>query len=811
MGSYQDLFSWALVLPDADIGVIENHDGTCFAAFTWEGIPSDMCANRAALNVKYQNYYQFLDELTKHDVVIENHFFRTADSDLAKKYTQYGEENITRAKELGLYFRKQLADHLSNYGRANQILTVVSMPAKSRSFFKNTKQRNKIYSEKDKLKIIIKELTAFLAKTHVLSKVELIESVIGNVNKDRYKHKTFNLRDDLYINQQIIKKPKWNEEKELLCHEHYFTRVLFLVDYPDAQIEWFSILSTFGGIDVEVTQIIKPLNTNAETLKSARQGEKAGEAANSIGGEDVAGKIKDGSNFRAFISENNLSMFGQSYVIKLHHTNAETLKEKSKKIEQDLTRSGITFCANREEIARLYYRVSMMGQGYKTPFFRPDHSLLVGNMAPIIKYSEGDIDTPQMLRLTSQSTIIADSFPENGVHHRLTAAKTGSGKTVYHAAEICELFPLGFNFYIVEVGRGFEWIVDMFGGDYFVLDAEKTVVSPFPCYDLDFKTEKDEEEQEKHSPIPAHIIGATIEAIMPILMGTSDYSKRDDLAHFQSSAEDIFQACYLPCFKGAFDAPTLENYLNVGFKVLNALTSEPKQVAAKIMLDNLDSFLARAEGKIFKKADSIDFNKPIIGIDFSVLLESENNDLAKYMLTFIGMRFRQLAFANENMCFNIFDEYHEFQSIDALLMDKLSRQMTRRGRKKAAYFNPISQAVEDMFKDSEGEGDINQYTHKNLMYYGTEHGDIADIFKLSDNAMNIWKKYRDPLEARFPYRQCLRVKGDKHYDLHLTYPQVFSDLTNSNPKAVSLKEEINLMTSDPFERLTLFRERNDNG
>ena len=809
MGSYQDLFTWALILPDSDIGVIENHDGTCFAAFTWEGIASDICANKGALNIKYQNYYQFLNELTKHDVIIENHFFRTADSELAKKYTQYGEENITRSKELGLYFRKELADHLSSYGRANQILTVVSIPPKAMGFFKNKKQRNKIYSDKDRLKIIIKELTSFLNGVNVLSKTELLNSVIGNINKDRYKHKTFNLRDDLYINQQVVKKPKWNEETELLCHENYFTRVLFLVDYPDAQIEWFSILSTIGGVDVEITQIIKPLDTNAETMKSARQGEKAGEAANSVGGEDVAGKIVDGNHFRQFVSQNNLAMFGQCYVIKLHHTNAVFLKEKSKKIEQDLTRTGITFCANREEVARLYYRVSMMGQGYKSPFLRPDHTLLIGNMAPIIKYSEGDTESPQMLRLTSQSTIIADSFPENGVHHRLTAAKTGSGKTVYHAAEICELFPLGFNFYIVEVGRGFEWIVDMFGGDYFVLDAEKTVVSPFPCYDLDFKSE--EESAEGHTPIPAHIIGATIEAIMPILMGTSDYSKRDDLAHYQSSAEEIFQACYLPNFKGNFDAPTLETYLNVGLKVINILGSDPKKAAAKVMLDNLDSFLSRAEGKIFKKADSIDFNKPIIGIDFSVLLESENNDLAKYMLTFIGMRFRQLAFANENMCFNVFDEYHEFQSIDALLMEKLSRQMTRRGRKKAAYFNPISQAVEDMFKGGEGEGDVNQYTHKNLMYYGTEHGDIAEVFKLSDNALKTWKGYKDPIEGRYPYRQCLRVKGDKHYDLHLTYPQVFSDLTNSNPKAVSLKEEINLITNDPFERLNLFKEKNENG
>ena len=807
MASYQDLFTWALVLPDDEIGVIENHDGSCFAAFTWEGVPSDVCGNQAALNIKYQNYYQFLNEITKYDVVIENHFFRTADSSLAKKYIEYGEKNIKRSKELGLFFRKKLADHLSKFGRANQILTVVSIPAAKTGLFKNKKQRNKIYSQKDQLKTIINELVSFLPKVSILDKNELLESIIGCANKDRYKSKSFSLRDDLYINHQIIKKPKWDEELGLLCQENYFTRVLFLVDYPEAEIEWFSILSTIGGIDVEVCQIIKPLDTNAETMKSARQGQKAGEAGNAIGGEEVAGKIIDGNHFRQFVSNNNLSMFGQCYVIKLHHTDKKVLKEKCKILEQKLTRQGVTYCAHREEIARLYHRVSMMGQGYKTPFLRPDHSLLVGNMAPIVKYNEGDTDTPQMLRLTSQSTIIADSFQENGVHHRVTAAKTGSGKTVYHAAEICELFPLGFNFYITEVGRGFEWIVEMFGGDYFVLDAEKTVVSPFPCYDLDFKNEADEGEE--HTPVPAHIIGATIEAIMPILMGTSDFSKRDDFAHFQSSAEEIFQACYLPNFKGDFDAPTLETYLNVGVKVLPHFTSEPKKKAARIMLDNLDSFLSRAEGKIFKKADSIDFSKPIIGIDFSVLLESENNDLAKYMLTFIGMRFRQLAFANENMCFNIFDEYHEFQAIDPILMEKLSRQMTRRGRKKAAYFNPISQAVGDMFSGAEGEGDINQYTHKNLMYYGTEHGDIAEIFKLSDNANAIWKGYRDPLEGGFNYRQCLRVKGDKHYDLHLTYPQVFGDLTDSNPRAVSIKEEINLITSDPFERLALFREKID--
>lgn len=801
--SYQDLFSYALPLGEH---AIENHDGSVSIAVLWNGLTLDKCGNDAEIQQKFIVYYDVLKKLSEHmDVTIENHLFRTSDKSLADKYIEYGEKNVIRSKELGLFFRKELADHLSSYGRKNTVITVFTMQLKNKSIFKSAKNiRQQMRDNVDYLYKVAEEITATQSNSLILTANEYARFVLFDANKDRYlSDPDFKLSDRFYINQQLIKKPDW--EDGLLKLGETYTRVILLLDYPDSNEIWFTnTLAKTQGVDLSVVQILKPLDVAKESLKSAHEANKMVDAATSSGGEDTAGKLAESNDFRSFVSNNNLAVFSNCYVIKLSSNDKNKLLSKSQFLERNLSSQGASFSSDVEEVARVYYRVSMLGQGHYAPFSRPDHHLQIAFMSPLITFDEGETADLQMLRLTSTGQLVGDNFKPNAVHHRVTAAKTGSGKTVYHAGEICELFPLGYNFYITEVGRGFEWVVQLFGGDYYVLDAEKTVISPFPAYSLEY--EKDEEESEE-SILPAYIVGATISAIMPILLDSSDYDNLPNIGHFKAAAENILQACYLPDFRGKFDSPTLEDFLNTGLKTKEYLETDSQREAADSMLDNLKSFLGRSEGSIFKKADSIDFSKPIIGIDFSVLLEAENNDLAKYLLTFVAMRFRQLSFIVDNPCFCIFDEHHEYTDIDPVLMAKVERQMTKRGRKKGAFFSPISQAVADMNTTDSGESSLNQYTHKNLMYYGTEFGNVPDLFKLPQRAIDIWSSYLDPLENSYNYRQCLRVKGEQFFDLHLTYPQVFNDLTNSNPDAVALKEAINKEESDTIKKLTLFRER----
>jgi hypothetical protein len=808
--TYQDNFTWALPLGE---NVIEHHDGAVSIAYSWMGLILDNCNNDMEVEQKYSAYYQYLKHLSNYtNLTIEHHFFREGNRTLADEYIEYGEKNIVRSKELGLFFRKELADHLGMFGRLNSTVTVLTLTPETMGLFTSAKVgRNKLKARGDQLLSIVRKIGSFIDEMDVLTVNQYCKYITYSSNRQRYlSSDKFTINNRFYLNQQLISKPEW--EDGLIKCNGYYTRVILLLDYPDAKEGWFNNFSNLQGVDLAVTQIIKPLNVATENLKSAHQSNKMGEAANSLGGEDTAGKLEDNNSFRQFVSDNNLAVFGNCYVIKLIHHDKNILMDRADEFEGLLLKSDATISSGIENISMLYWRTSNLGQGYKSSFSRPDHHLQIGNMAPILTNSRGETKELQMLRLTSSSTLIGDNFKKNGIHHRLTAAKTGSGKTVFHASEICELFPLGFNFYIAEVGRGFEWVVELFGGDYFVLDAEKTVISPFPAYDLEYIEDEDLDQKDESTDIegtlPPYIIGATIAAIMPILMGKSDFAEHEGIGHFLSAAEMILQACYLDIYRSKNNSPTLEDYLNVGVAVVEYMETQSQRDAAEAMLDNLRSFLSRSEGAIFKKADTIDFNKPIIGVDFSVLLEAENNDLAKYLLTFVAMRFRQLSFTVTNPCFIKADEYHEYVEIDPALMKKLERQMTKRGRKKGAFFSPISQAVGDMgSKSDNGESTLNQYTHKDLMYYGTEFGTIPELFKLSAAATDIWKSYLDPDTQNYNFRQCLRVKGNDFYDLHLTYPQVFNDLTNSNPDAVELKEQINKEETDTIKKLKMFGER----
>jgi hypothetical protein len=799
MAKYSSLFTWSHFLDDQ---FLVNHDGSVSCFIEWKGIQTELSKNESDLESKYYMFYNFLNEISKeNNIVVENHFSRLNDISFAKKYIEYGEKNIVRSRELGLMLRNEMADHLSGYARVNTITTVFTIPVNLfQSIFSTKKKnlKNSIYY-KNVLTEIVERATTFLDDYKVLNKYQIGRFLkshvdLNMINKDGYK----GLSDEFYINELIVQKPILMEDG-ILQTENNFTKVILLIDYPDAKFNWFNFIASLPVVDVQVTQILKPLNRSEVVRKSASQSNKSNDSASVVGGEDVAAKIIEHSSFRDYLAaHDSLTVFDNCYVIKLSHSNLDILKSYSADVLHRFTEQGATYEHKKAELAYHFWRTSSPAQGYKSTFFREDQTWEIGNMAPIIKYDEGDTEEPMCLRLTNTGTLVGDSYPADGAHHKLVAAKTGSGKTVSEAAEILELFPLGYNFYVGEVGRGFEWIIELFGGEYYALNADNTVISPFPLYELDL-TDTDEDGEEIE--ISASITGVTVNAIMPILMGRSDFEK-ENLQHHKGAAETIFQGLYMD---GARDenkkGPTLETFLNIG-RLVHDILPEPQKIAATEMLDNLDSFLSRSEGAIFKKSDTIDFSKPIIGVDFSELIEGENNDLAKYMFSFVAMRFKQLAFSNKEPTFCKFDEYHEFTNIDPILTDNVARQMTRRGRKKSGYFNPISQEIGDM--SSKG---LNQFSHKSLMYYGSDFGDIPSLLSLSDKETEIWKGFREPLGAKLDFRQCLLVKGDNFYNLHLTWPQLISDLTNSNPTAVQLKERLNIETDDVMERVSLFREQ----
>ncbi|MBL4703857.1 MAG: hypothetical protein JKY54_05010 [Flavobacteriales bacterium] len=356
-------------------------------------------------------------------------------------------------------------------------------------------------------------------------------------------------------------------------------------------------------------------------------------------------------------------------------------------------------------------------------------------------------------------------------------------------AQIAELYPLGTNFYIMEVGTSYQWTVEAFGGDYFDLSSE-TVVSPFPDYSLANK--------EKDLPLVADIVAPTIEALYPLIGANGDSIR----PHIEFVAEEIMQELYRHDDPNGNKSPTMADYLEITESGLSHYSGVHKD-AVKVIKDNLTSFLGKTAGRNFANADSINFDNGIVGLNFKQLMQNEQ--LAKFLLVFISLRFKQIAFANSIPARIIIDELHEFVRIDPELMAILIKQLTRMGRKEQGSFHGISQELGDI---EIVQGILSQINTRTFLFAEDGHDEVARAYKMNDTVLNTWRSYQNPEPIGKPlqYRQGIRQFGDHAFDLHLKFPKSLLMLANSNATVLDLKAEIGKVTTDPFERLKLLEE-----
>lgn len=791
--SYQDRYTWTngINIPDSNIQGLEHSDGSVSVAFSWNGFSTELKPQE-----KIQHFYNALSKAlsmlpeSKH-LIIENHFLRSFDDSTCIAYLEYGKKNMMRHHDFGSFIREDIAKTTAELAMSNQILTVVTLRRSISPLDAVLPKRahNKTKVSSLALLNIAREYATNFLGADFLSYNAFEAKIWEHYHRDRGREKSIPSTNSRFkLSQRIADKPEW--KNGLLKLGRTYTKVALMLDYDDAGPNWFYQIANRHGFEIHVTQIINPSNSATELIKSSSQTRKALESANKIGGESEQGKISDHNSFRKFVADNNLGTFNNAYIIKIHHIDENELREFYRKFKTGLG-ANIVFSDSSEEVAFTFWRCSQVAQGHKTTFLRPDHTLQVANMAPVIRFFEGDKKTPQMLRITSDAQAITLSFPEGGTNHQSTAAKTGGGKGVNTTAQICELFPLGVNFYIAEVGPTYKWTVEAFGGSYFHLDPNTTVISPFPDYSMANMANPD-------MPLPADIVSPTIGALMPLLAKEKDKGAH----HISSVAEQMMQALY-SLHDNNDKAPSLADFYNISELAKDEFTGAQHKAAITIT-ENLDSFLSSTAGSRFTQSDTLDFNSGIVGVDFKPLMNNE--ELAKFMLVFIALRFKQLAFANATPTRITLDEQHEFLRIDRDLVITLVNQLTRMGRKEAGAYHGISQEIKDIGAQA---GILNQLTHREFMFTQDGHKEIAEMFKMNSAALNIWQSYKDPEASGsdMPFRQCLRMVGEDAFDLHLKYPSSLLDLANSSPKALALKNEIGLLTKDPIERLRLFKER----
>lgn len=806
MKAFQELFTYAYpVVEDGEAFFMEHKDGAVSCAVKWQGIDYEATGDESALAGQIKNLYSLYVAASQYNnLFIENHLFRGIDSHYAEQYYLYGDKHVRadRNPNFARRVRREYADHLAQYSRHNDIYMVFclqpSMGLFSGRGVKAVKQR------KEQLYSIVLELTTFLPGEPKLLNADEYHSLILRHNqparvRNGREVTPYNYRFDAansivkpFIDQRCIV----TQGKD---SNGYYHRVIALLDYPDALMGWPARLSRDNADGLHVVQITKALDTQLVTLKSARESERSTQAANLIGGEAVAGKLRDAANFRQYVQQYNLTIHANTYLIVISDINAEEVNRRHRAICRWLRESAETMLVTDDpEIELNLWRIAHPGMGYQAPYLREDHHWQVCNMLPCFAQSHGDMKHPEMAFLTSVGTVVGVRQKEGALHHSLGAAKTGSGKSVTMAAQIAQLYPLGFNFYITEVGRSYEWIVKAFGGEYHVLDADKSVVSPFASYSEMAAIDADEDDAKSSGEqrFSSTAISTMRNCLMPIMLATSSLEDYHDLIHYQSVMDDLIVVLYtIPDENLA--GPTLKTCLDYGRQYADHLAEigDHRSQHLSRMLDNLDSFLSSAEGRVFTQADTIDFSAGLIGLDFGELIRGQAENLAKYLLLFTATRLQQLSFIKPEQTFLVFDEDHEYTAIDKKLMQRLKSQVTKRGRKHAAFLYPISQVVRDIAYSDDGTVNtdvINQMSNYLLLYYGTDHGELPSVFKLPERAEQIWRNYPDPLAPgnEFNYRQGLFVQSGIFYDLFLTWPPVLGALTNSNPKAIEAKDRL---------------------
>lgn len=791
---YAELFTWSHPYGEH---VIAHQDDACSVAVTWDGIDSEMLTPSECAS-KWSEIYTLIGLLGL-NYCAEFHFWREDDASLSAEYLGLNSK-IIRGHDVAVAVREATAEHLSPYGMTNTVALVLTYIPPAQLGLADLFMRLLGLGAKRKL---VKQGNA--ADELLRSTKQIINRLPGGrlLTTDQYAtlvqqsfHRASFLRGSktaldprFLMSEQVLREaPRVTDDARVIVSGH-LTKVLLVAMYPnDPQPAWFANLASLA-IPMHVSQILIPVDTKQSLRASERESDLAEDTKGKKGRTEKQKTINDLADFQTFVSHNGLGIFKNAYIIHIHGT-AEELESAEDHITTWIEGQPGGQVRNADWVQLPYFRAAQPGQGYRCPLFRPDDSMLVGNMAPVQVFRTGERN-PESLRLGTSGALIGFSTSTQDVPHSFTVAMTGGGKGVEKVAQIAETYPFGIDWYIAEIGGSYRWIVESFGGVYSKIDPSETVVNPLPPYNAATLAGK--------YPLDAGLAGGTVNALAFLLTdGETDLS-----IHHAKAAQDALQMLYAVAPEGK-EAPTLADFLQELQSSKVELELEPQRKAAQEMAENLESFLTTTEGRIFARPDNLVLSQGITGVDLKEV-DRASPKLLKFYLVFLALRFNNLAFARRNPARVLLDEMHKFVAIAPEVVGKLISELARMGRKDAAAIDLVSQGVKEI--DIIEAEVLNSMPLRTLLFRPDGWDAIANRIGMPEGPLAIWKRYPNPITPiNLPWRPAMKSVAGSYYDLHLTFPQILLDLSATSPTDLDLKDQIGLVTSDPLERLRLFRQ-----
>ncbi len=779
MNPYAEAFTWSHPLGEH---AIAHRDGAVSCVIGYRGWDVSLAtdAQRAAL---WTPLYQALHSLPP-DVVAEWHLWREHDTRWVDEYLSVG-SRMQRGAEVAQPFREAMADHLAQYTLINETALVLTHVPRKRPFWARRALVEQARAA-DTVCDTAHALLRFLPEARLLSVDDFVQRIVQSASRRRFLRGARTTVDPRFLLNEQLLDAQPSDSHNGLAFEGEHTRALLVYLYPKCEPGWTERLAR-APCPLHLSHIVQA----ADTRRALREAERDGTLSEGLLSRHDAARsekrLADMTGFQQFVAEHGLGIFRNAFIVHLHG-DPETLARGEAYVTDAVEQAGGQVRGDAY-LQRPYFRAGQPGQGHRCPLFRPDHTWQVGDLLPVHVFSRGEA-APESVRLAETGQPVGLNYTNKSVAHSVTVAVTRGGKDVEKIATIVETYPFGIDWYCLEIGGSYRWVVEAFGGTYSEVDPRHTAVNPLPLYAV---------ARAEGLPLDAEIAGATVNALAFLLTdGMTTLS-----VHQTAAAQMALQMLY--SVPGATEAPTLADYLGE-LEQGTYWENDEQSHAAAAMAANLHSFLDTTEGRLFAGPGSLQLSDGITGVDLKAV-DRVSPKLLTFYLVFVALRFQQQAFARRQPARVLLNELHKFVGVAPDVVRRLCAELARMGRKEAAALDLVTQGIAEI--DALESEVLNSMAIRTLLYRNAEWETIAARMKLPEGALAAWKAFDYPLEAA--YRPGLRGVGDAYSLLHLTFPSLLLDFASTDPADLSLKAQVGALTPDPFERIALLRQARAHG
>ena len=760
---YCDLYTWSHGLTGH---AMAHTDGAMSAAILWQGLDGEFedAASRAQAWSLMKNVLAALP----YGHWLECHLWRESSPGAVRDYLAVY-ESAPRQSPFSRAFRTAMADHLAPHIVTNSVALVVGrLPERSQRLRKALRRQA---DHSQDVETLARRLAALLPGGRVATLVEYAALIQKSYDQGR----PITCIDPwLSLSEQIIISPPQTKGRHIEVNTRR-VKVFYLHLYPQADPAW--ILSVASGpVRLHVSQVVLAADTEHALRVSERADRLAHGTMGHKGRERQSAIIQDMQGFRQTVAQSDLSIHRNAFVICVEF-------DENQRLEVERLVGRIESLGGRvrgDEFIQLpFFRTSQPGQGYWSPLWRPDHSAQIVNMAPVQVFRSGS-DYHESLRVGLAGQAVAFDYSRQTVAHGFTVAMTGAGKGVDKVATIAETYPLGIDWYVLEIGGTYRWVVEALGGIYTRLDPSAAAVNPLPPRSAGI------------SGLDPLLESGTLNILAFIL--TDGRTVLD--FHEAAAGAAALGRLYVGA---ATSDPGLVDFLK-SLESLSDASPEQRQ-AAQRMSANLHSFLETPEGRIFAGADNVQVSVGISGIDLRDV-DRASPKLLTFYLVFLCLRFLNLAFANVRHARVLLDEIHRLVAHAPEVLRRLVSEIARMGRKEAAAIDIVTQGLTEI--DSLEKEIVNSMPLRSLLYRSDGWDEIAERIGMPAQALSIWRRLPFPLGL--PWRPAIRSVGHHYYALKLSFPAFVLALADTTPDGLARKESIGREADDPLVRIARFLE-----